>query len=725
MNIKWTILTGIIFVISAFSSAVTTEITRHQTGKDFMQGDLEKVVVDSAGTLRLARQGEELDCGTLLSDAWSIHTLLAGTEDDVYLGTGPNAEVIRWADEKAHLVYPLEQADANEMDPSAIRNEHVFALAQDVAGRLLIGVSGETGKLVRLSQEPETVFEDDRVKYIFAMTLDQANNIYLGTGPEGLIFKLDPFCQNPEVIYDAQDKNILSLAVHNGIVYAGSDQRGVIYKIDTQSKRVAVLYDSGQDEVSALAVDSDGNVYAAATSAKAAMLQLKASEISLNKAPGRADISEGVVSSDNSESLNTANTNDSKDKEEKQSKPQAPTPPPAKVAGYIYRISPDGFVTDVFREIAVLYAMALADEKIYLGTGNKGQLFSVDTQTEDAAILFEDETSTQITSVIQAEGAMYLGLSNPARLMRVDRALAPIGIFESPLIDAGQPARWGKLQVEATLPTDCQVTMVCRSGNIKDPNDSTFSDWSAEKILTEAAELDCPVGRFCQYRLTLTTGSEQATPVVREVAVAHVVPNLAPSVKSVRVQRSRDEKTPAMMNIQFNASDDNKDPLEFTLEFRKAGRSRWILLEEELDKPRFQWDGRTVEDGRYEIRVTASDRKGNSSETALTGSRISDIFVIDNTAPAFTKADVDVQGQDVDVTLVIEDAFSVLGKVRYTVDSNEDWTTLLPDDLVYDTLAETFTFRIDALTPGDHVIAFSAADDLENTRYYTVEVSVP
>ena len=725
MNMKRTALTGIILGISAYSLAVTTVITRHEAGKDFIKGELENVVADSAGTLRLARQSEELDCGDLLSDALSVHTLFAG-DDAIYLGTGPNAAVIRWADQKAHLIYPPQQADVNDVADSEIRNEHVFALSQDLAGRLLIGVSGETGKLVRLAQEPETVFEDDRVKYIFAIVRDSDNNIYLGTGPEGLIFRLDPFCQDPQVIYDAQDKSILSLAVHDGIIYAGSDQRGVIYKIEPETKRTTVLYDAEQDEVSALVVDSAGNIYAAATSAQAAMLQLKASEISLNRSPGRPDSSSDAASpSDTSESLNTANSDESETKEEKKPTPTAPTPPPAKVAGHIYKITPDGFVTDIFGEIAVLYALAQSEGKLYLGTGNKGQLFSIDPETEETSILFEDETSSQITSAVQVDGAMFLGLSNPPRLIRMDEALAPIGIFESDLIDAGQPARWGKLQIEANIPAGCQVTMVSRSGNMKDPNDSTFSDWSEEVILSDATQLECPVGRYCQYRLTLATNSEQATPVIREVAVAHVIPNLAPTVKLVRVQRSRDKNSPHLTEIMFTATDDNKDELMFTLDFRKAGRSRWILLEEDLDKPRFQWDSRTVEDGRYEIRVTADDRKDNSPETMLTGSRISDVFVIDNTPPEFKDVDVEVQGRDVDIKLVIEDAFSTLGKVQYTVDSNEKWITLLPDDLVYDTLTETFTFRIDAIKSGDHVIAFSAADDLENTRYHTVEVSIP
>ena len=726
MRNKWLLTSGMFLWASAMTLAVTTVITRHQAGTDFIQGETDKVVVDSGGTLRLAQRSTAIDCGGLLDDAWSVHSIVSDAEGALYLGTGPDAGVIRYADEEVERIYPIQPADFNELSDSSIRNEHVFAMALDVAGRLLIGVSGQAGKLVRLAQEPEVVFEDDRVQYIFAIATDQDDNIYLGTGPEGLVFRLDPFCQNSEIVYEAKDKSILSLAVHDGMVYAGSDERGLVYKIDPVTKRASVLYDSEQNEVPAILVDESGVVYAVSTSAQAAQMQLKASGLSFKKKPGRPDDSDENEASPAADSLNTAHSD--KEKEEKKEKPvpEAPLPPIAKIAGHVYRITPDGFVTDIFSEIAVLYSLLQTDGTLWLGTGNKGQFFSIDSQTEQKAIVFEDKRSSQITSAVKVDVAIYLGLSNPARLVRLDKALEAKGTFDSPLIDAGQPARWGKLQVEADIPDGCQIKMACRSGNVKDPNDATFSGWSEPVVLTEATVLDCPIARFCQYRLTLIADAEtNATPVVRQVTAAHVIPNLAPNVVAIKAERSRDKKKPYVIEIAFTAKDDNKDELEYTLEFRRAGRAGWIPLKDELDKPKFAWDGRTVEDGRYEVRVTANDRKSNTPETALTGSRISDVFVNDNGAPEIKWAHLLVEDGSVTAEMLIEDAFSVLGSVRYTVDSNEKWITAMPDDLVYDTLSEAFTIRIEGLDSGDHVIAFSVADDLQNTRYKTYEVTIP
>ncbi|MHC4552605.1 MAG: hypothetical protein ACYSUT_07555 [Planctomycetota bacterium] len=715
-----TLIVLLIAVSSGF--AVTSVITRHSSGVDFLPGETEQTVISSSGTIRLAPPTKEIDLDGQLDDVWSIHAMMTDEDGAIYLGTGPDAKVLRYGAGLVQQVYPIEE-DNTEAN-SEFSNRHVFAMGKDLAGRLLVGVSGETGQLVRLAQKTsEVVFEDERVRYIFAIAQDDDNNVYLGTGPEGLIFKLDPFCQNAKVLYDALDNNILSLIVHAGTVYAGSDRRGLVYKIDPATKRAAVLYDADQDEIASLAVDKDGNLYAAATSAAAAMLQLKVKGTALRDAPGRLDSNDTQGFSE-STALNTANGEE--EKKQTESKPAQPAPQPAsaKAAGHIYRITPDGFVTDVFSEVAVFYGLLNFDGKLWLGTGNQGQLFTVDPATEEKAIYYEDETSSQITSMMAAGEDLYLGLSNPPRLVRMGKGFTDRGVYTSDLIDAGQPARWGKLQIEALIPEGCQILMASRSGNVKEPNDPTFSEWTVDTPVTDAVDLGCPLGRFCQYRLTLTSHEQAVSSEIHEVAAASLVPNLAPKIDAVKLQRSRDKLKPFVQDIGFSASDGNNDTLEFTLEFRKQGRSVWIPLADEQDKTRYEWDSRTVEDGRYEIRVTADDYKSNSTATALKGSRISDPVVIDNTAPEITASKVTVNGDTALLTLAVEDAFTVIGKVQYTVNSNEKWIATLPDDFVYDTRSESFTIELTDLDSGDSVVAVAVSDDLKNTRFQTFEVTI-
>lgn len=710
-----------LLVLTAAAAAVTSVITRHNTGADFAKGKTDGVVIDSNGTIRLARHTEHVDCGELLKDVWAIHSMVVDGRGAMYLGTGPNGKVVRLWNDTAVQVYPKE--GDTPAAPSDILNQHIFALATDVADRLLIGVSGEKGKLIRLGSEIETVFEHSDVQYIFAIVRDADNNVYLGTGPKGQIFKLDPFCQKADVFYTAQDKNILSLAIANGVLYAGADQRGLIYKIALADGAASVLYDAEQAEIAALWVDAKGDVYAAATNAQAAAEQLKAASLALTKAPGRPEGTSAPAAGDTA-AVNTAGSDTEKQEPQPKPAPASPQPVAPRGVGQIYRITPAGFVTPIFSEMAVFYAMRPYEEMLWLGTGNKGRLYTVHPDTEEKTIAYEDTLSSQITALAERDGSLYLGLSNPARLVRLDKGYALRGVFESSMVDAGQPAQWGKLQLEAELSDGCRAALSCRSGNVDDAASPTLSPWTDEIPLTGPTELTCPVGRFMQYRLTLHTNDAAKTPRVREAAVSHIIPNLSPVVSAVRTARSRDKAKAGLYEIMFDAQDINRDELMFNIEFRRVGRQGWILLKDDWNQPKFDWDSRTVEDGRYEVRVTADDRKGNCPATALTGARISDPFVIDNTPPQIEAADIETKDGVVTLRLRVRDELTVIGKVNWTVNSSDKWNSVQPDDKVADTTAETFTIVIADLKPGAHVAAVSVADDLGNTFYKTYDINL-
>ena len=293
------------------------------------------------------------------------------------------------------------------------------------------------------------------------------------------------------------------------------------------------------------------------------------------------------------------------------------------------------------------------------------------------------------------------------------------------VIDAGQPARWGKLQADARIPEGSAIRFSARSGNVKDPNDPTFSAWGPETELTAPADLNCPVARYLQYRLVLDRGTSAAGPILREAAVAHSIPNLPPQVQSVQTQRSKDKQKPGILQIAARAEDENKDTLVYHFHFRRQGRQNWIKLETDSAKPLYEWDTRTVEDGRYEVRITADDKRSNSPQEALTGSRISDPLVIDNTPPTIEDVYLEAAGRTLTVRFRAVDLFSAIGQAQFTIDSSEDWIGLLPEDSVFDTTEEWITLRQTDLEPGDHVLALAVSDDPGNTRYQTFDFSIP
>jgi hypothetical protein len=741
-----------VFSLSTFFSnsvcrAVTTSMVRHGTSADLLKGRAEDVVVGSKGTLGLGRAWqtpiEEFE------NVWSINSIVISGAT-IYIGTSPNGGIYQYSLGELTRIYPpkseqpneetedepaetedesLETDEPNDAQPieqeQHLENEHIFAMATDIAGRLLAGISGDECKLLRFeADEAATIFEPNDANYIFAIATDDKGNIYLGTGPEGKIYRVDPFDPAATgLVYDSLDKNILSLAVgKDGHIYAGGDSRGLVYRIDPRTKTATVLYDSEQPEVTALLFSETDQLYAAATSATVSETETKfAAQLPLAGRPETPAEKKDGSESDGGRKLQIPNSTKGPNGEKGGGKPPAPKPPKPDKASFIYKITADGYVTGIFGEAVVLFCLAQQEGKLLVGTGNSAQLFTIDPDSEEQAIIYEDKQASQITAATISAEDVYLGTSNPAKLIKLGKTFATEGTYTSDLIDAGQPAKWGKLQIDADVPPGCEILVASRSGNVKDVNDPTFSAWTDPQQITGPVQLRCPLGRFCQYKLILQSPSGEKSPLVREIAVAGTVPNLAPKVESVTVSREGAADKAGTFKISYAAKDHNGDKLIYKIEFRKLGRANWIELDDEIEADTFQWDGRTVEDGRYELRVTANDERSNTTATGLTGNRISDLIVVDNTGPAVEQSAGDRSQGSVTLKLRVTDEYTTIGKVDYTVDSNAEWKGAVPDDLVYDTTDENFTIVIDDLKPGEHVIAIRASDDVGNTTYQTIE----
>ena len=721
--------------------AVTSKIIRHNSNVDLLSGEAEDIVISSRGTFQLGRAWETVV--EEIEDIWSINCIFV-SGGTVFFGTSPNGGIYKYSLGEITRIYPLETVggdggegeepnDANETGDANVveaeqylSNEHIFVMATDLAGRLLAGISGDQCKLLRFeADKAEAVFEPNDAKYIFAIAVDKKGDIYLGTGPEGKVYRFDPFDPaSSGVVYDSLDKNILSLAVgEDGFVYAGGDTRGLVYRINPKAKTATVLYDSDQPEITALLLSEKGAVYAAATSAKIVQAQTQfASQLPAAGRPEPSEPGKGAPESEGGRKLQIAHTGPGGANDSSRRKPPPRKLPKPGEASFIYKITEDGYVTHIFSEAVILFCLGTQEGELLVGTGNSGQLFAIDPVSETEAIIYEDEQASQITAIAVSGDDMYLGTANPAKLVKLGEAFASKGTYRSALIDAGQPARWGKLQIDADIPEGCRVLVASRSGNVEDVNDPTFSEWTEAVEMSGPVQLRCPLGRFCQYKLLLESDNGKESPFVREVAVASTVPNLAPKVESVSVSRVAGGGKTGVFKVSYQAKDDNGDKLIYQIDFRKIGRANWIKLEEQVEADSYEWDGKTVEDGRYEIRVTANDERSNTTTTKLMGSRISEPVIVDNTGPVIEGHSVSKDGMTVTLKLRISDELSAIGEAHYTVDSNADWVGAMPDDLVYDTTGESFTVVIEDLKAGEHVVAVRVADAVGNATYKTFEV---
>lgn len=178
------------------------------------------------------------------------------------------------------------------------------------------------------------------------------------------------------------------------------------------------------------------------------------------------------------------------------------------------------------------------------------------------------------------------------------------------------------------------------------------------------------------------------------------------------------------MEVTWEASDPNNDQLTYTLEYRPANASVWLPLAKDLQENRYEWQTRRVPDGRYIVRVTASDHADNTPEASLTHSRASDPVLVDNTPPVIENLKADAGRGQVTLQGRARDGLSVIRNMQYVVDAAEQWNYILPEDLIYDSTEESFTVKISDLAPGQHVITLRAEDARGNATFEALIVDI-
>ena len=169
--------------------AVTSQVTYHRSAADLLKGKTENTIIDSEGTIKLARQATEIDCADLLENVWIINTIVTDSNGNVYIGTSPNGDIIKYnsASSLAKKIYPIDDENTTPVpitelsDPNQdgslepFSNEHIFAMILDKSDKLLAAVSGSSPRLIKFEKDqPNTIFEfkDDSVIYIFGYSFN-------------------------------------------------------------------------------------------------------------------------------------------------------------------------------------------------------------------------------------------------------------------------------------------------------------------------------------------------------------------------------------------------------------------------------------------------------------------------------------------------------------------------------------------------------------------------
>ena len=411
----------------------------------------------------------------------------------------------------------------------------------------------------------------------------------------------------------------------------------------------------------------------------------------------------------------------------------------------IYRIQPDGYARRVWTHPQdVVYALAFdAQGSVIAGTGNRGNVYRLDTDHTYTRLL--NLAAAQVTGFATgANGRLYAVTGNIGEIFSIGPEREPSGTLESDVLDAGAFSYWGRMT--SLYAGTGAVTFETRSGNVS----RAQKDWSPWAKLTGDRVIS-PAARFLQYRATVAGAAE-----LYDVTAAYEMKNVAPVIETIETTppnykfpapvvaasrtdpatltlpalgRTTPTPTPARaaadagsspaltyakgsIGARWLANDDNGDTLLFKIEIRGDNETTWKPLRENLRERFYSWDSTAFPDGKYRVRVTASDAPSNTPEQALTASRESDRFLIDNTAPEITALTATAQGTKIEVRFHAKDALNVLAKAEYSVNGG-DWKVVEPTTRLTDSEEHDYRFEADR-GAGEATIAVRVSDAYEN-----------
>src|SRR5689334_25031286 len=126
------------------------------------------------------------------------------------------------------------------------KEAYIWSATTDAAGNIYLG-TGHDGKIFKVdSTGAGRMLYDAPELDVTALATDPQGNLYAATSPDGKIYKITPAGQQ-SVFYDPPDKYIWALLfdASTATLYAGTGDKGIIYKIDATGK-AAVFADTNE-----------------------------------------------------------------------------------------------------------------------------------------------------------------------------------------------------------------------------------------------------------------------------------------------------------------------------------------------------------------------------------------------------------------------------------------------------------------------------------------------
>lgn len=697
---------------------------------DFARGKTEGVAIRSDGRLEPGPATSLLHA-TSSNYVWSIAADSAGNSYAGLGGTQAGSGVVMKISPEGK---PTKFFESKELG--------VQALLTLPDGSVLAATS-PNGKLYRIPADggAATVLFDpattpEKPKYLWNLAVI-GDTVFVAAGAPAVVYRVPLHGDSPTVLFQTADQHIRCLlAGTHGTLWAGSDGSGVIYRINTNdpAAKPFAVYAAPKREITSLAMDAAGNIYAAGVGTKTGP--------ALPPLPVTGNVGVTITFSQPRSSTAASTNSIIPDGSE------------------VYRIAPDGAPSRLLElKDDVVYALTVRNGALLAATGNRGRVYRIDTEVPGRFTDVAHLEAAQGMAFAALKDSLAIATSNSGKIFKLRDRLTSPAIYTSEVFDAQQFSRWGHADVRSSA--RASVDLYARSGNVESPL-MGWSDWI--RVAPDSATLGVPEARFAQWKAILREGGsldavtlnylqKNIAPVVDEIAVqpgarmpesngqqpANTVqinlPSPSASSPVVSLQSSTSstpltaQKDKSAVTVRWAAHDDNGDNMMFAVYERGQGETNWHLLKDKITDSYYSFDASLLPDGRYTVRIVASDAPAHTDADTLTGEKTSESFVIDTTPPVPGALTATIENRKIHVTLEVKDATSPIAHAEYSIDA-QPWQYVEPVGALSDERAERYDFLAPVPTvtngvtdPKEHIVAMRIYDRFDNV--VSVKTVVP
>jgi sugar lactone lactonase YvrE len=430
---------------------------------------------------------------------------------------------------------------------------YIWSSAVDASGNVYLGTGGD-GKVFKVDSAGKgALFSDLAEMNVSSLAVGRGGEVFAATSPDGKVYRIDANGK-ADIYFSPRDKYIWSLAVlADGSLAIGTGDGGKIYKVKAANAtpESSLLFDTSEAHIISLATDKQGNLFAG-TDSNGIVMRFGADgkPFGLLDSPLR-EIHELAVGPDGSvyalalgESASAPKTDAAatpaatpENKTVSVDKPNPANPEPAAKSRYDLT----GAKTAVYRILPdggtdILWASTtVTGFSLYAHQTGSGVLLG----TSDKGRIYNVSNDGRETLVLQTDANQVSTIHSAGNsLIATSSNQGSLYRFggDSPSEGTYESA---VLDAKATATwgriwwrSSGPVTIQTRSGNTEKP-DETWAGWSAASTSPAGTQVASPKARYLQWRSVLKASSPPAA--LNEVNLAFVARNIAPEILSLQV----------------------------------------------------------------------------------------------------------------------------------------------------------------------------------------------